>query len=151
MELDAAALCRFFFYHTTAPSLCVVDLFGVQQASPQPAPLRIDGLSASAQMSTTVLAISAYYHDSSAALIVDGVIASAAQEERFTRKKHDTAFPVNAAHYCLQEAGVDIAQLDHIAGYGAGTGSSCDRYGARAVSGRNHGPQSKRFARHFNC
>ena len=49
-----------------------------------------------------ILGISAFYHDSAAALIKDGVIVAAAQEERFTRKKHDYNFPVNAINYCLQ-------------------------------------------------
>ena len=49
-----------------------------------------------------ILGISAYYHDSAAALVADGVIAAAAQEERFTRKKHDPGFPANAIKYCLQ-------------------------------------------------
>ena len=49
-----------------------------------------------------ILGISCYYHDSSAALLKDGVIVAAAQEERFTRKKHDTTFPINAIKYCLK-------------------------------------------------
>ncbi|NBT90639.1 MAG: hypothetical protein EBT50_07405, partial [Verrucomicrobia bacterium] len=53
-----------------------------------------------------ILGISAFYHDSAAALVVEGKIVAAAQEERFTRKKHDEAFPVKAAEYCLQEAGI---------------------------------------------
>ena len=48
-----------------------------------------------------ILGISAYYHDSAAALVKDGVILAAAQEERFTRKKHDAAFPTKAVEYCL--------------------------------------------------
>ena len=51
---------------------------------------------------TTILGISAFYHDSAACLVVDGEIVAAAQEERFTRKKHDPAFPVRAIEYCLQ-------------------------------------------------
>ncbi len=54
-----------------------------------------------------ILGISAYYHDSAAALVQDGQIVAAAQEERFTRKKHDAGFPVNAVRYCLE--GVDGA------------------------------------------
>ena len=54
-----------------------------------------------------VLGISAFYHDSAAALVRDGEIIAAAQEERFTRKKHDPSFPANAIRYCLREAGVD--------------------------------------------
>lgn len=61
-----------------------------------------------------LLGISAFYHDSAAALIEDGRIVAAAQEERFTRKKHDAAFPRNAVRYCLDERGVDLDQVDHI-------------------------------------
>ncbi len=64
-----------------------------------------------------ILGISAFYHDSAAALVVDGNIVAAAQEERFTRKKHDPAFPTNAVAYCLREAGLDATQLDYIAFY----------------------------------
>ena len=53
---------------------------------------------------TAILGISAFYHDSAAALVVDGDIIAAAQEERFTRKKHDPGFPTNAVAYCLAEA-----------------------------------------------
>ena len=66
---------------------------------------------------TAILGISAYYHDSAAALVIDGTIVAAAQEERFTRKKHDQAFPANAIRYCLAEAGLSIADLDHVAFY----------------------------------
>lgn len=64
-----------------------------------------------------ILGISAFYHDSAAALVVDGRIAAAAQEERFTRKKHDPNFPVNAVHFCLKEAGIDASQLDYVVFY----------------------------------
>ncbi|HYM23692.1 MAG TPA: carbamoyltransferase [Vicinamibacterales bacterium] len=64
-----------------------------------------------------VLGISAYYHDSAACLLRDGRIVAAAQEERFTRKKHDPAFPSNAVAYCLREAGIDVDRVDHIAFY----------------------------------
>lgn len=64
-----------------------------------------------------ILGISAYYHDSAAALIVDGRIVAAVQEERFTRKKHDAAFPKNAVAYCLQHAGCALGELDAIAFY----------------------------------
>jgi len=64
-----------------------------------------------------ILGISAFYHDSAAALVVDGDIVAAAQEERFTRKKHDPSFPANAVAYCLREAGLETAQLDYIAFY----------------------------------
>ncbi|MEL7544314.1 MAG: carbamoyltransferase [Pseudomonadota bacterium] len=62
-----------------------------------------------------ILGISAFYHDSAAALIEDGRIVAAAQEERFTRKKHDAAFPVEAIRYCLDEAGVTLDDVDHVA------------------------------------
>jgi carbamoyltransferase len=64
-----------------------------------------------------VLGVSAFYHDSAAALLRDGEIVAAVQEERFTRKKHDPRFPVNAIRYCLQEAGVSGASVDRIAYY----------------------------------
>ena len=64
-----------------------------------------------------VLGISAYYHDSAAALLHDGEIVAAAQEERFTRKKHDAGFPKNAVKYCLQEAGVAPGYIDYVAFY----------------------------------
>ena len=64
-----------------------------------------------------ILGISAFYHDSAAALIVDGKIIAAAQEERFTRKKHDASFPINAIKFCLEFAKVDLKQLDAIAFY----------------------------------
>jgi len=61
-----------------------------------------------------ILGISAFYHDSAAALIEDGKIIAAAQEERFTRKKHDPGFPTESINYCLQEAKVSLADVDHI-------------------------------------
>ncbi len=61
---------------------------------------------------TAILGISAFYHDSAAALVVDGEIVAAAQEERFTRKKHDAGFPTRAIEYCLREAGIDAGELD---------------------------------------
>ncbi len=64
-----------------------------------------------------ILGISCFYHDAAAALIVDGVIIAAAQEERFTRIKHDERFPVHAVQYCLQEAGLDMNDIDHVAFY----------------------------------
>ena len=64
-----------------------------------------------------ILGISAYYHDSAACLVRDGHIIAAAQEERFTRKKHDQSFPANAAAYCLQEAGMTAGDLDAVAFY----------------------------------
>src|SRR5579864_6809367 len=64
-----------------------------------------------------VLGISAFYHDSAAALVEDGRIVAAAQEERFTRKKHDARFPVNAIRYCLEEAGVELSDVECVAFY----------------------------------
>ena len=64
-----------------------------------------------------ILGISAFYHDSSAALLVDGKIVAAAQEERFTREKHDSEFPTNAVQYCLDEAGITTEQLDFVTFY----------------------------------
>ncbi|MDO8634211.1 MAG: carbamoyltransferase [archaeon] len=64
-----------------------------------------------------VLGISAYYHDSSACLLRDGKIIAAAQEERFSRKKHDLGFPVNAMNYCLEEAKTAAKELDAVAFY----------------------------------
>ncbi len=64
-----------------------------------------------------VLGISAYYHDSAAALLVDGQIFAAAQEERFTRKKNDADFPAHAVRYCLQQAGLSEAQVDAVVFY----------------------------------
>ncbi len=64
-----------------------------------------------------ILGISAFYHDSAAAIIEDGHILAAAQEERFTRKKHDASFPVNAVRFCLEYAGTSINDLDAIAFY----------------------------------
>ncbi len=64
-----------------------------------------------------ILGLSAYYHDSAACLVVDGEIIAAAQEERFSRKKHDDAFPVHAIKYCLQEAKIGPADLDYVVFY----------------------------------
>ena len=64
-----------------------------------------------------ILGISAFYHDSAAALVVDGDIVAAAQEERFTRIKHDPEFPTHAVNYCLQEAGLTPEQLDYVVCY----------------------------------
>jgi len=66
---------------------------------------------------TSILGISAYYHDSAAALLVDGRIVAAAQEERFTRKKHDHRFPENAVRFCLDQAGLGIGDLTHVVFY----------------------------------
>lgn len=64
-----------------------------------------------------VLGISAFYHDSAAALIEDGHLVGAAQEERFTRKKHDSGFPQQAVQYCLDEAGIKLQDVDYVAFY----------------------------------
>ena len=66
---------------------------------------------------TAILGISAFYHDSAAALIVDGELIAAAQEERFTRKKHDPAFPALAVEYCLKEAALTQADIDYVVFY----------------------------------
>ena len=64
-----------------------------------------------------ILGLSAFYHDSAAALVVDGDIVAAAQEERFTRIKHDPEFPKHAVDYCLKEAGLTPEQLDYVVFY----------------------------------
>ncbi len=64
-----------------------------------------------------ILGLSAFYHDSAAALIVDGRVVAAAQEERFTRIKHDAEYPENAIAYCLSEAGLRLSDVDHVAFY----------------------------------
>ena len=64
-----------------------------------------------------ILGISAYYHDSAACLVVDGEIVAAAQEERFSRRKHDPGFPSHAVDYCLAEGGISPVELDFVAFY----------------------------------
>jgi carbamoyltransferase len=64
-----------------------------------------------------ILGLSAFYHDSAACLVIDGNIVAAAQEERFTRKKHDAGFPTQAVAYCLAEAGIVAADLDYVVFY----------------------------------
>lgn len=64
-----------------------------------------------------ILGISAFYHDSAAALIIDGRIIAAAQEERFSRRKHDPRFPCHAIRYCLAEAGVSLSDVNHVTFY----------------------------------
>jgi carbamoyltransferase len=66
---------------------------------------------------TTILGLSAFYHDSAACLVRDGEIVAAAQEERFTRKKHDSEFPKHAVAYCLREAGIELSGLDYVGFY----------------------------------
>ena len=72
-------------------------------------------------MKTSILGISAFYHDSAAALIVDGEIVAAAQEERFSRKKHDHEFPARAIRYCLDEAGLQPSDIVHVNAHGTST------------------------------
>src|SRR5262245_21909618 len=64
-----------------------------------------------------ILGVSAFYHDSAACLVQDGEIIAAAQEERFTRKKHDANFPSNAIRYCIDDARIKISDLDYIVFY----------------------------------
>ena len=68
-------------------------------------------------MLANIVGISASYHDSAAALLRDGEIVAAAQEERFTRKKHDSSFPTNAVRYCLSEAGLSLSEVDQVVFY----------------------------------
>ena len=65
----------------------------------------------------TILGISAYYHDSAAALVVDGAVTACAQEERFSRKKHDAGFPASAVRFCLESQGIELSQVDAIVFY----------------------------------
>ena len=64
-----------------------------------------------------ILGISAFYHDSAACLISEGKIIAAAQEERFTRKKHDSSFPHHAIRYCLEQTKIDIRKIDNVVFY----------------------------------
>jgi carbamoyltransferase len=66
---------------------------------------------------TSILGISAYYHDSAACLVRDGKVVAAAQEERFTRKKHDSGFPTKAIRYCLQEDGISLSDCKYVVFY----------------------------------
>ena len=66
---------------------------------------------------TAILGVSAFYHDSAAALLVDGELVAAAQEERFTRKKNDAAFPKHAVQFCLEKAGLTESEIDHVGFY----------------------------------
>ena len=68
-------------------------------------------------MSMRILGVSAFYHDSAAALVEDGRVVAAAQEERFSRKKHDSRYPRRAIEYCLAEAGVRLGDVDYVAFY----------------------------------
>ena len=64
-----------------------------------------------------ILGVSAFYHDAAAALIKDGAIVAAAQEERFTREKHDPRFPLHALKYCCEAGGVGASSIDHVVFY----------------------------------
>ena len=66
---------------------------------------------------TSILGISAFYHDSAAAMIKDGYIIAAAQEERFTRKKHDSSYPFNAVEYVLNESKLKLHEVDYVVFY----------------------------------
>ena len=68
-------------------------------------------------MPEAILGLSAFYHDSAAALLVDGQIVAAAQEERFNRDKYSNAFPIQAINYCLQEGNCSVYDIDHVAFY----------------------------------
>ncbi len=68
-------------------------------------------------MGIRIIGISAYYHDSAAALLIDGNIVAAAQEEQFSRKKHDAGFPLNAIKYCLGEANISLSDVDYAVFY----------------------------------
>ena len=64
-----------------------------------------------------ILGLSAYYHDSSACILIDGEIIAAVQEERFTRIKHDSSFPSKSIQYCIKEAGIDYENIDYVVFY----------------------------------
>ena len=64
-----------------------------------------------------ILGISGLYHDAAAAIVIDGRIVAAAQEERFTRKKHDPRFPSHAVQYCIKQAEIEVDDIDYIAFY----------------------------------
>src|SRR2546430_2325254 len=74
-------------------------------------------LASVAMARTHILGLSAFYHDSAACLVRDGDIVAAAQEERFTRKKGDAAFPAQAVEYCLKAGGITVADLDYVGFY----------------------------------
>ena len=85
-------------------------------------------------MGVSILGISAYRHDSAAALVSDGEIVAAAQEERFTRKKFDARFPWRAARWCLAEAGLRLAEVDYIAVHGTSVRDSMLRGHLQALA-----------------
>lgn len=74
-------------------------------------------MSAAPSQRAVILGISAFYHDSAAALVIDGAIVACAQEERFSRKKHDERFPADAVRYCLREAGLQLGDVSHVVFY----------------------------------
>ena len=76
-----------------------------------------DAVGSDSKDMANILGLSCYYHDAAAVLVRDGDIVAAAQEERFTRKKHDAGFPTNAITYVLQEAGLTVQDVDHVAFY----------------------------------
>lgn len=80
-------------------------------------PFREESKTVSAASPSNILGISAYYHDSAAALLQDGEIVGAAQQERFTRKKHDAGFPAEAIQYCHEAGGIALAGLDRLVFY----------------------------------
>ena len=69
------------------------------------------------EMTNRIIGISAYYHDAAACLMDDGRVLAAAQEERFTRKKHDASFPINAIRYCLETSKLSLSDIDAIVFY----------------------------------
>jgi len=77
----------------------------------------VENIKLNPSVSIYILGISAFYHDSAACLVKDGEIIAAAQEERFTRKKHDASFPLRAVEYCLKEAGIGINDVSYVAFY----------------------------------
>src|SRR6266513_1396929 len=111
--MHSGASCgRTWTFSCSEASSCSIPI-----RSPSPTTSRGKRNSYSTDSVTAILGISAFYHDSAAALVVDGDIVAAAQEERFTRKKHDAGFPANAVAYCLKEGGVRADELNYIAFY----------------------------------
>ena len=66
---------------------------------------------------TSILGLSAFYHDSAASIVINGKIIAAAQEERFSRKKHDSSYPYNAVEYVLRESNLKLSEVDYITFY----------------------------------
>ena len=84
---------------------------------PKAAPSHHSSIPCSEDPDLRIIGISAFYHDSAAALVVDGHIVAAAQEERFTRRKHDPGFPAQALAYCLSAGGLRLSEVDHVVYY----------------------------------